>query len=403
MPTASSARVRFGLVAAAALLLPAALAVPLADEGPWGLWAVQTVDRLDNVNFAQRTALALDADGQAHITFEVLGPGRAVYARPDFPVGWTLFPLESLSYSGGVAIDAADRAHVSWSGASGRTLRVGIAPAFAPSTVETVPSGDAIYASQLHFGPSGREHATYETASGTVRHAFRDGAGAWTLETVDTGVLGFHDSAVGADGRVHVVYEDTVGGVDVVRHAVRAAGGGWSLSTLPWCDWYAAVAVGPNGWPHVSCQDRSQGLLYLVNDGAGWDMSVLDNTVATTLQGDPDSGYYSDIAVDGAGRPHISYSDRNDPTSFANDPTSAQRLTYATSTSIGFVFEEVEHADHSAGDASSIVLDDAGRPRIAYVQAHAVEASNGCTASVQCFDLRYAEPAVAFARLAQLP
>jgi hypothetical protein len=117
----------------------------------------------------------------------------------------------------------------------------------------------------------------------------------------------------------------------------------------------ASLAMDPEGEPHVSCFDTAQkDLVYLSRSAGQW--------VAEIVDAEGDKGRYSSVAVDPAGVPHISYFDG-----------STLSLTYATKDELGWHTEIVDHGYNDgfmswvAGFDTSIGLDSAGLPRIAYM------------------------------------
>jgi len=114
--------------------------------------------------------------------------------------------------------------------------------------------------------------------------------------------------------------------------------------------WYTSLALDGAGNPRISYFDEKNGdLKYASHDGSGW------RTVTVDAEGTV--GWYTSLALDGAGNPRISYLDRTN-----ND------LKYAWADGSGWHAETVDAAG-MVGWYTSLALDGAGNPRISYFDA----------------------------------
>jgi formylglycine-generating enzyme required for sulfatase activity len=110
---------------------------------------------------------------------------------------------------------------------------------------------------------------------------------------------------------------------------------------------YTSLALDAAGRPHISYYDFSNGdLKYARYDGAAWQVEVVDSG--------GDVGEYTSLALDAAGRPHISYFD-----GYLN-----YDLKYARYDGAAW---QVEVVDGGGGGFTSLALDAAGRPHISYL------------------------------------
>ncbi len=129
-------------------------------------------------------------------------------------------------------------------------------------------------------------------------------AGEWTLETIDTeGHVGEYAAiALGADGVVHVSYEDETNGD--LKYA-NNSGGIWGTQTIDATDDRGAftdIALDSTGAVHVTCFDELPGdLIHVTNRSGPWVSEIVDF--------DGRTGRSTSIAVADDGRLLVSYYD----------------------------------------------------------------------------------------------
>jgi hypothetical protein len=169
----------------------------------------------------------------------------------------------------------------------------------------------------------------------------------WAFELVDNGkmfdMMSEQSLIVDAEGHSHIAY-----GEDFLYYA-RFDGVTWhheTADTTPLVGYYASMALGPRGYPHISYRDHERcRLKYAYKDEEGWH----SETVFPNLG----SGEYCSIEVDGRGQPHISYYDGTLRYVHRDGPT--WHLTIVDNSSTGPV-----------GLYSSLELDNKGYPHISY-------------------------------------
>lgn len=77
----------------------------------------------------------------------------------------------------------------------------------------------------------------------------------------------------------------------------------WDIETVDAgrAGWYSSLAVNSTGFPHISYLDWSNNALkYTYRDDGGWYLEIADNSGSG-------AGWYCSLVLDGAGHPHISY------------------------------------------------------------------------------------------------
>jgi len=202
-------------------------------------------------------------------------------------------------------------------------------------------------------------------ATGTILTGFLAGpvmatesSGSWQVTTVaeDIRYYPFASVAFGPDNVPHVAYNNVTRNI---LHAWRP-GGTWnrevvgpSAGTLT-----TSVAIGPGGIPSVSYGDGLTfgNMMFAQKTGDMWTKSV----VARGSMGD--AGQFSSVAFDRQGVPHIAY----------NDGQVLASLYYASlNTTTGeWEFSLIDDDGAYTGDAgysSSLKIDAAGHPHVAYI------------------------------------
>jgi hypothetical protein len=270
-----------------------------------GLWAA--VESPDPGVAAAAPSLAVHNDGRPALLYRDAGSGKLKRATKSGV--WSAATVEDGNLvAGGIAVDAADREHISYYDAAAGDLKYGLWDGTAWSTSAVASAGDVGRASALALDRLMLPHILYYDASnGDLRHAWWTGA-AWSDELVDgTGVDVGSTTALAVDGEgvLHAVYGDSTSGA--LRYSSRTASG-----------WNPAALVDQGG-----PQARVGGL---VLDGTGKpvavygdrDPAVLDLKLARwtgtswstmTVDGFGEQGAESALALDAAGAVTLVYAD----------------------------------------------------------------------------------------------
>lgn len=214
-------------------------------------------------------------------------------------------------------------------------------------TIETTGTTDP-YPS-LTLDPSGESHVCYFNATALV-HAWLTGEG-WQREVVETVEGLYISSAFDSSGDLHLVYYASTAGNRSLRYAVWD-GGAWSDEEIvPEANqFFSSLAVANDGAVHIAYVNGKTGnLIYRGNDGSGWDSGT---EVAGVGQNNGSRPGYTSIALDDAGIPAIAYYN-----------LTSEALGYAWFEEGGWQHEDVTAAK---GDRASLAFDGNGLPAIAF-------------------------------------
>jgi hypothetical protein len=199
-----------------------------------------------------------------------------------------------------------------------------------------------------------------ETVPGTrYSLTFTVAGGEWKIVTLDkaknSAAVGQYSSlAIDRTASPHISYYDAAHGR--IGYAVRTDNK-WTLENVAGTagTYTTSLALDAKGNPAVSFGDGYHygNLMYAYRNGSVWSLEKVDNGGSLG-----NVGHYSSLVIDPAGRPHITYNDGNH---FAT-------LMYATKNGTSWSLSKVDTSG-AVGDTgydSSLVLDPAGRPSIAY-------------------------------------
>ena len=214
--------------------------------------------------------------------------------------------------------------------------------------------GSAGVGSSIALDSSGHVHISSRNESLDLLQYTTNASGDWASTIIAPAAESWHTSiAVDSADRVHIAFYGEDGSLS---HATNASGA-WTVTVVDAAfgdtTEYTSIAVDGSDHVHISYlwgPFGSRELRYATNASGAWAIETVDDA--------GDTGEFNDIAVDSGDHVHISYGSR--PSSLAD-----YALAYATNASGDWVTETVD-ADSEAGLWSSIALDAADVPHIAY-------------------------------------
>lgn len=282
---------------------------------------VQIVDSLGNA--AHDCSLALDAEGNPHISYDNGNYSGLKYASWDGSK-WDIQVVDA----GGVT---------GWNGKW----------------------------SSLSIDSSGSPHISYcafdEDYDGYLNYAWWNGTG-WSTQTVDPSGAGWFTSlALDSEGNPHISYY----GYYSLQYA-SWDGSKWKIEvvdpgrfayddSLISIGWYSSLTLDSNDNPHISYYHKTNGDLKYANwNGSGWNVQTVDS--------EGDVGLDTSLTLDSNGNPHISY--RGDT-----------GLKYAVWNGSGWSIQIIDTTGNpraAVGEYSSLVLDSKDNPHISYVDNYRI-------------------------------
>ncbi|RLC65785.1 MAG: hypothetical protein DRI48_06205 [Chloroflexi bacterium] len=249
----------------------------------------------------------------------------------------------------GLALDGAGRPHVAYSKDDtvwGDTLHYAAwnGATWQTQALLTREFNSASNAVALVLDSAGRPHIVHGLWDG-IAHTYWDGAD-WQSETVDAQTTSSPSrlSLTIDDGdQLHLAYWDMTN--ELLKYAQRD-GAGWHVQTVdiegrsPW------IALDSAGRPHISyCRipgSYCEELRYARWDGTQW--------LTSTLESGSRTGFHTSLALDSADRPRISYYNFDE-----------QAVKYARWDGAAWQIETV-----GSGSYTALALDSADRPHISY-------------------------------------
>lgn len=356
-------------------------------------WPASEIRTLDNVggmgDDGQYTSIALDPSGNPRISYYDAFYDRLKFTRSDdggatWPAGnikvvdadgnpgvWSSLAVDNsgnprISYYNPYSMTEGDLKYA-WSDDGGATWPAG--------NIRTVEAGGDVGAyNSLALDASGDPAISYhDDSSNDLKFTWSgDGGASWpagNIRTVDGAEdVGYYSSlARDASGDPRIAYYD---GINRSLKYARSDDGGatWPAEAIKTVDSdgdvgkFASLALDPSGNPHISYQHPYSAIGYDASlkyarsgdGGATWPAANL-----RTVEAAGDVGYFSSLARDASGNPHVSYYDWDNCA-----------LKYARSDDGGATWPagniKVIASGKGVGASASLALDASGNPQVSY-------------------------------------
>lgn len=366
---------------------------------PWAGWAATTVD--DDGVFGPTSIAMTSEDRPVIAYTEARGSGhvsaRLAWATL---TGWEHLEVSNPHAHGeGLAIDAEDQAHVvshvdNVTDGTRDDLRYVHGSPDGGFEVEYVATDVDFFSASVALTQDDEPRIT-RGARGLYFYEPASSGSGWVETKVDDG--GFHhDLVLDEDDDPHIVYKKPAEGkTKDLWYAVREDGTWQTERVMDGCGGANGLALGSAGHPHIVCQS-TDGLVHAWKDGTGdgWRTEVVDQGDGGLVDRvDQNVGADPSIVFDGEGRPHVAY--RYEP-NFASPRVAPGQPHYAVQVDGEWYISTIDEDGQHNGLGGDIALDGEGRPHVSYVRNERWEGGGGHPGSgmttQSLFDLRYARP-----------
>lgn len=332
---------------------------------PSSSWTISAIDTAGNTGW--KTSIARDPAGRLHVGYLKCelsyGYSCSLKYAAKSSGSWAVYSIntnESVSQNGAsLAVDSSGKVHISyqsdWSVSTGYGLKY-ITNASGQWAIINLDQYGSL--PSVGVDPADKVHiAYYDYQNYQLKYA-TNASGTWSTTVLDTWVNSFSNIWVSpaltldSAGHVHISYYDSYN--QCVKYATNAAGP-WAISSADtWnAGWFTIVAVASDiaidsaGKVHISYYDYVNNALRYVTNGSGaW--------AAVTVDSSPNAGVSNSIAIDSAGKIHISYSDGT-----------YGDLKYATNASGGWQLYDLDNIG-SVGAYASMIIDPSDNVHVSY-------------------------------------
>ncbi len=276
-------------------------------------WHYETVDQASRIGWY--ASLALDGSDRPHISYcdSVYVCHDLKYAWHD-GIDWQVETVDNVGRVGGhtsLALDSLGRPHISYYDLENDSLKYAQHDGMGWQ-IETIDGPGVGYYISLALDNSGQPHISYHDHSpGSLKYAWRDETG-WHVETVDSDTHGHTSLALDSLGQPHISYYWTYYGDFYEDSGIKYARRdetGWHFEMVDnWGSGQVSLTLDSSDRPHIGYRRTSYhvgdinqeeiALMYAWRDGTSWHTEIVD--------GGEGLGYSTSLALDEAGRPHIS-------------------------------------------------------------------------------------------------
>ena len=316
-------------------------------------WTISVIDSAQFSGFG--TLVLFDASNVpqvAYIGMDSIGNYLVKFTRWNGS-SWAAYPAVDTKTDRyfSLALDKFGQPHLSYFGDNGLMYASWTGSAWERQTVVADSSVGAY--NSLAFDSQGNPHISYYDFF-NVAYASRAGSSTWTTETIAPRDMSeYSPTTLTLDSSDNPIVAVPSGYVYYKKNST------WHVTW--WVGQYASLALDKAGKPHISSLEGNQHQLAYarLTDWGGpstsetWEWAYLDTKAIVVGMG-------VQMAVDASGNPHLAYLDNTQ-----------HRLQYATQTYGCWQIQTVNPIGTSSpADSIGIALDPAGQPHISYVDVY---------------------------------
>lgn len=285
-----------------------------------GSWSLRTLDNSDPGKAGMFTSIALDSSGKPGIFYTHGGIGALKYIHTTSSGGtnWSdpsfvNYYFRDVGQATSLALNTAGMPFISYLDASNGILKYArsYGPVWYRNNVRSDDLNTGLYSSIDLSGDLTPHIAYYDQTKGNLYYASWNGQ-AWIQTKIDQArdVGRYVSLAIDSASIPHISYYDATRG-DLLYASYSIQASSWMTTTVDGLETtgqFTSITVNPANVPFISYYDYSGGSLNMAfqSPTKTWVISPIDNVGRTDLL---DVGISSSIALDSAGRPHISYYD----------------------------------------------------------------------------------------------